>query len=1042
VRRKPEREPPRTVLPGQLDAWTARAEYSPGDQIYDRYWVMHRRSGGVNDVYLCTEMGTWHKVAVKIPRPRGPDKTGIEHWDIFQEEVRNWAELGEHPNVTRCHYAGVRDGRWFLVMEWVGYPDSGTDLHDHSSALATMDPGPKLREIVRIARGICDGLAFIHAHGIVHGDLKPSNVLLDKKGRAKITDLGAGSRAGPVGRHMLRASDGPAGTPEYRAPELWEGKHPTIQTDIYALGCILHELATGKPFHEGTVVPPRRRRTIRLAATPDISGPLRQLIANCLHPDPARRPASASQVGERLAAILPPEQDDGAPAAETGDAEDDPDREYARLPELRSSLRASLLSAAGRRADAISQMSTAIRDQMSGLLIQGGKYVSDQPTSSLALAFNDRGGLIAATDDWIKSTGDFLTAIRLHPRLAVAYANLGMNWQRLNCPTIAIVAYNHAIELDPGDHRLYLMRARLLSQHGWHAAAHADYERAVAIAPDDPDVCYGMADSLAALGRGAEALQYRQKGLRPGHNPDDTPQYHRPVSMRGHSGVLNHTITAHFKSDEGDYETAIAAYTAALEIEPWRTEILCDRAQDRLEAGDAPGAIDDLIAFFARASTTHPRVPTARDLLRRAREAAGHPQPHADEPGDDPYPLPSFIAGKIQGQPSTVPLINLLPLKPQQRLVLLDMLYAGDPGRKLRAERLLWNAYFEYFENQRARYSEIAQDLAGEAGQEPAAQFTAAHLATKVAIRNGFGIPVLLTEVQLSPNPLHDVRFSGSSPPSLGWASSGAVGVWEVIPGIQTYHVVLDEPRQAPLFSADDSTYLLVAEHEFALSPQDQPARSWSAEQATVLAGCLCDPGTLAIGLSTGSLVFLDWDGTADPESVQLPESDLDDLHLWQTADAGITAYTGQAFYHVLPPHQEPGGQCTRLIEIPRPSEGRLLAASGSRLLWAVSRDELLLTSLGQPGTDVRLAAPDSTDEGFTAAAISSDGSVVAAVCGSFLHIWRAAEDDGSHGYVPMTMTPQPSGRCIALSSDGSYIAVGTSAGSVLIYVTGTEGEQ
>jgi tetratricopeptide (TPR) repeat protein len=245
-------------------------------------------------------------------------------------------------------------------------------------------------------------------------------------------------------------------------------------------------------------------------------------------------------------------------------------------------------------------------------------------------------------------------------------------------------------------------------------------------------------------------------------------------------------VTAHFKSDDGDYAAAISAYTAALEIEPWRTDILYYRARVRLEAGDASGAIDDLTTFLASASTTHPHAPKARDLLSRAREAAGHPAPQADDSGQDHYPLikpSSYIAGKIQGQPSTVPLINLLPLKPQQRLVLLDMLYAGDPKRKLRAERLLWNAYFEYFENQRARNGEIARDLAGEAGQEPASRFTAAHLATEVAIRNGFGIPVLLTEVQLSPNPLRDVRFSGSSPPSLGWASSGAVGVWESNPG-------------------------------------------------------------------------------------------------------------------------------------------------------------------------------------------------------------------------------------------------------------------
>lgn len=1045
MRQRPEPETARAIMPGQSDLWAGRAEYSPGDQIDDRYLVMHPRlAGGVNDVYLCIQIGALDHVAVKIPRPREPDTTGREHWEIFLAEVRNWADLGEHPNVVRCQYAGERDSLCFLVMDWIGYPDVGTDLHGHRGALATMDPGPRLQEIIRIARDICAGLAHIHANGIVHGDLKPSNVLLDKKGRAKITDLGAGSRAGPAGRRMLRATDGPVGTPEYRAPELWEAGKPTIQTDIYALGCILHELATGRrPFDtDDAPVQSRRHRKIRLAApSPDIPQPLWRLIADCLHPNPARRPASASQVSERLTAIRAPGLDNAAGAATAGDSEDDPGRDYDRFSEVRSSLRASLLSAAGRAADAISSMNAAIRDQMDGLLVQGGKYMSDPHAPVLAQAFNRRGALIGATDDWIKSTGDFSTAIRLNTRFAVAHANLGTNWQRLNCPGIAIVAYNRAIELDLEDHRLYLLRARLLSRYGWDASAHADYERAVTIAPDDPDACYGMADSLAALGRGEEALRYREKGLRGGHSPDDTPRYLQPVITPGHSEMLGQTVTAHFKSSEGDYAGAISAYTAALEIEPWRTDSYYFRAKARLEVGDAPGAIDDLTMFLASASTTHPFAPEARDLLSRARGAAGYPEPQADGSGQDPHPLikpSSYIASKIQGQPSTVSLINLLPLKSQQRLVLLDMLYSGDPGRKLRAEQLLWNAYSEYSENQKSRYGEIARDLVGEAGQEPASRFTAAYLATEVAIRNGFGIPVLLTEVQLSPNPLRDVSFSVSSRLSLGWASSGAVGVWEVIPGIQTYHAILDEPRQAPLFSARDAAYFLVAEHEFALTPEGQPARRWSVEEATVLAGCFCDPGKLAIGLSTGSLVFPDPDKTADPESFQLPESDLDDLRLWQTGNAGLTVFTGQAFYRVWSPHHQAGDRAARRLDIPVPSEARLLATHGSRLLWAVSRDELLLMSLGQPG-GVTLAAPDSTDERFTAAAISSDGSVVAAVCGSFLHTWRAAEGEEGHRYLPVMMTPQPAGRCVAVSADGRYIAVGTSAGSALIYVTGTE---
>jgi len=90
--------------------------------IYERYSVRHPITSGHNDVYLCTEIGTWAHVAVKIPRQRQGDRTGAGQQQVFSEEVRNWAELEEHPNVVRCLYAGLRERHWFLVLEWVGEP--------------------------------------------------------------------------------------------------------------------------------------------------------------------------------------------------------------------------------------------------------------------------------------------------------------------------------------------------------------------------------------------------------------------------------------------------------------------------------------------------------------------------------------------------------------------------------------------------------------------------------------------------------------------------------------------------------------------------------------------------------------------------------------------------------------------------------------------------------------------------------------------------------------------------------------------------------
>ena len=195
----------------------------------------------------------------------------------------------------RCHYAALRDDRWFLVLEWVGAPGIGKNLADYYlSDLADMDAPGRLAEIVRLGSDICDGLAYIHASGIVHGDLKPQNVLIDTNGRAKITDLGRGSRLipakapGAARPHISRARAAPQpATPEYTAPELWEGRSAGAPADIYALGCILYELAAGRlPFqaqHRGDLAQwARLHRKHPPADAPDVPEPLRLLIADCL----------------------------------------------------------------------------------------------------------------------------------------------------------------------------------------------------------------------------------------------------------------------------------------------------------------------------------------------------------------------------------------------------------------------------------------------------------------------------------------------------------------------------------------------------------------------------------------------------------------------------------------------------------------------------------------------------------------------------------------------------------------------------------------
>jgi len=1020
--------------------------FQEGELINNRYMVRHRFSTRNNDVYLCLEMGAWDYVALKLPRPRDDDKKGYKQWQAFYEEVENWARLPDHPHVVSCLYAGGHERSWFLALEWVGAPDPPEDPCEFLARVQGADPGAWLREFIRLTSEVCDGLAHIHAHGIIHGDLKPANVLIGKAGRAKITDLGTGSLAAvPASRAHRRSGahmQAPPRTFPYIAPELWEHRPATVQTDIYALGCLLYEMAMGQtPFDAGRDDAAawsrlhREQQPTRIAGLPD---QVSTLIADCLSKNPAHRPATAMEVSARLADVPLPVSQDKAPA--DGEAEPAQDRDPF-MPDMRARGRVSLMSAAGRTYEAIEQSSIAIRGHLTSGFTQLGKHLTGEPDSSLALVFNERGVLTAGTEDWIKATSDFMIAIRLDPRLAAAHANLGTNYQRLTWPTLAIIAFNRAIELDPEDQRLYLQRARLLSEHGWHAPAHEDYKRAVEIAPDDPDACYGMADSLAALGRHDEAYQYRTKGVEPGHRSDDVPRYLYPVRRRTRRAVLGETLKVHFKHQDGDYEAALAEYTAALAIAPWDTRILYERGETRLAAGDLSGAVEDLTIFLERASTTHPLAPDAMALLRQAQEAAGSPAQQGEEPDDEILPdlkSPGYIASKNQGRCEVTSFVNWLPLSPDQRLTLLDMLYAGGPGRQLKATRLLCLAYREVREDRHWRYEQMLHDLSDEMTSAIAGRFADAEIAGELAVRDGLGVPVLLTEVRLSPNPLRHVQFSSSVIPLLAWASSGAAGVWRVAPGVEEEYVILDEPRHAPQFAPDDSSYLMLAERELLVYREEGVLRLnvWDTEGGSILAACFCGNGTLAIGASSGWVAFMAGQaGSNEAPHVQLTQHGDHDLRLWPVTDDAIAAFSGGNLYEIMVPLDATGHSRVRQAESSsHPASARFMAASGPWVIWAVSPEELLLTRLDQPDMNVRLVASDATDRGLKSAAVSADGTVVAAVCGSFLHVWRSSAGEADYGYLPMT--PQPFGECIAVSADGRYIATGTAAGSVAVYVT------
>jgi serine/threonine protein kinase/CheY-like chemotaxis protein len=264
-------------------------------------------TGGIGAVFKAKHMYMDRNVALKILHPEFvSNRLAMRN---FQGEAKAIASL-QHKNIVGVYDFGLSpDLKPFLVMEYV----DGSDLGE---ILAKESPMPVSR-VLTIALQVCAGLAEAHAHGIIHCDLKPSNILIqgvDFEGDVKVVDFGLAQIKPPDNAdddNEITAKIFISGTPLYMSPEQCNGQPLTGLSDIYALGCILYEALAGVNIFEdstpmGTFVkqcdfnPPPMSVTYPSGL---FSKQLEDLVSNMLAKDPAKRPQSMSEVISALTAI-------------------------------------------------------------------------------------------------------------------------------------------------------------------------------------------------------------------------------------------------------------------------------------------------------------------------------------------------------------------------------------------------------------------------------------------------------------------------------------------------------------------------------------------------------------------------------------------------------------------------------------------------------------------------------------------------------------------------------------------------------------------
>ncbi|MFE6619323.1 serine/threonine-protein kinase [Streptomyces sp. NPDC057740] len=198
--------------------------------------------GGMGEVWRAYDETLAREVAVKLLLPQDTDPTATSR---FRLEAQTAARI-DHPNVVGVRDFGEYDNRLFLVMELIEGPSLATTL-TRSGALPA-------ERVARIAAQAAAGLAAAHRQGIVHRDIKPGNLLLDADGTLKIGDFGIARFMDDPGA-ALTATGQIVGTSLYLAPERALGKPAGPASDVYALGCVLYQLLTGRPpFQADTAV--------------------------------------------------------------------------------------------------------------------------------------------------------------------------------------------------------------------------------------------------------------------------------------------------------------------------------------------------------------------------------------------------------------------------------------------------------------------------------------------------------------------------------------------------------------------------------------------------------------------------------------------------------------------------------------------------------------------------------------------------------------------------------------------------------------------
>ncbi len=290
---------------GQIAGWSAavalspsseaaaKGQLEPGSMLGDRYEILQLLGqGGMGAVYKARDVELERTVALKLIRP-----DLASHPEIlrrFKQELILAREV-THPNVIRIYDLGQASGVRYITMEYVEGRDLRALLHDKGKVTP--------EEAVPLFQQIAAALEAAHHAGVVHRDLKPQNIMVDKGGRVYVMDFGVARSLETPGMTETGAL---MGTPEYMSPEQAKGMKVDARSDLFSLGIIFYEMLSGvSPFKADTAMATMFKRTRERAVPLAQAGSgvpvfLSDIVSKCLEIDREQRYPSARAIIEDL----------------------------------------------------------------------------------------------------------------------------------------------------------------------------------------------------------------------------------------------------------------------------------------------------------------------------------------------------------------------------------------------------------------------------------------------------------------------------------------------------------------------------------------------------------------------------------------------------------------------------------------------------------------------------------------------------------------------------------------------------------------------